>query len=258
MRKIKTMTTFTTIAVVAFQILAFSTLAIAGPCFDQAKQYGKGQSKSDQTIAPDCIQKVIDLAGANARRFSESGGFQAFGYANVLVVKKLNPLVERTIAGTSTELQNIKATAVDDLNDEVFVYDDVKKSVFVFTAAMGGNLAPLRTLQLDGLNGVVSIAVDPKRGELFVALEKEVAVFSRLANKDGKRSENSQTELRRLTGPQTGLSKISGITVNSQTGNLFVRDSADNKVSVFEIDNKGDTPPLRKFNTETGALGVSK
>lgn len=228
-------------------VLAVPTFAAAGPCFDQAKQYGKGRSPSDQTITPACIQKVMDSAGRNARGLSESGATQALGFANVLVVKQLDPLIERTIAGTSTELQNIKATAVDELNNEVFVYDDVKKSVFVFTTALGGNLAPKRTLVLDNLNGVVSIAVDSKHGELFIALEKEVAVFSRLANKDGKKPENSQSELRRLTGPQTGLSKISGITLNSQDERLFISDSDKNSVFVFETYAKGDTPPLREL-----------
>lgn len=253
MTKLKKKNALTTIAaavfpLLAFSVLAFSTLASAGPCFDQAKQFGRGKDKSDQVIDPQCIQKAMNQAATNARGLSESGALQAFGYANVLVVKKLNPLIERTIAGPSTELQNIIATAVDELNNEVFVYDDVKKSVFVFTTTMGGNLAPKRTLQLDGLNGVVSIAVDSKRDELFVALEREVAVFSRLANKDGKRAENSQTELRRLTGPQTGLSKISGITVHSQSERLFIRDA--NTVSVFETYSKGDTPPLRKFSVK--------
>ena len=185
----------------AGMMILLSIPAFAGPCFDQAKIYGKGRSSSDQVITVECLEIVKQSAGTAARTLSKNKIYQAVGYANVLIIRKFTPLTDFVIAGPQTNLEDIKATAVDEVNKEVSVYDAGMNAVLTFDATMGGNLGPKRILKLKKEENVtvVGLSIDSNNDELHVRYSGNhgTGIFFRQANAQGHRRENSQLELRR-------------------------------------------------------------
>ncbi|HEX6200454.1 MAG TPA: hypothetical protein VF150_09335 [Thermoanaerobaculia bacterium] len=110
--------------------------------------------------------------------------------------------------------------------------------ISTFADGANGDVLPLRQFSTLGSD----LAIDATRRELFVA-GNEIAVYD---------LDSPGLPLRRISGPETGLSGPSGIALDAERGELFVANFDGDSVSVYRADGETDTdgvePPLRTLS----------
>jgi DNA-binding beta-propeller fold protein YncE len=115
-------------------------------------------------------------------------------------------------------------------------------SITVFSKNAQGDTAPLRVIQgpKTQLNWPTGIAVDPERGEVFVAnaTGQSITVYSATVNGDA-------APLRVLRGPKTGLQDPTGIFLDTKNNELWVANFGNHSATVYRRDASGDTAPIR-------------
>lgn len=161
---------------------------------------------------------------------------------------------KRTISGWLTGLTRPAGLAVDVVNQELFVANDLGSgaSITVYPLAANGNVAPLRTLQgpLTALGGPLGMAVDFVHDELLVSnyqvsYEGSVTVYSRTATGDS-------APLRTIQGPHTGLNTPQGLALDLARDEIVVANSAftspaRGSVIVYPRLASGDANPIREI-----------
>lgn len=125
-------------------------------------------------------------------------------------------------------------------------------SITVYPKKASGDAAPLRVIQgpRTQLNWPTAMAVDPGRGELFVANDQgdSVLVFSVNAN-------GNAAPLRVLKGPKTLIKYPNGLTLDLKHDELWVANFGNHAATVYKRDASGDTAPLRVIRS--GPLDAS-
>jgi DNA-binding beta-propeller fold protein YncE len=90
------------------------------------------------------------------------------------------------------------------------------------------------------MNWPTSIAVDPDRGELFVANDTNdtVAIYSTEASGDA-------APIRVLKGPRTLIKNPTGVALDLKNKELWVSNFGSHSATVFPIDAEGNVAPKR-------------
>jgi DNA-binding beta-propeller fold protein YncE len=159
----------------------------------------------------------------------------------------------RVIEGRETDLEYNNGLYIDPKNGDIYsVASDTADNLIVFPRSASGNTAPSRQLKTPHRN--FATAVDEEKGEIFITIQypPKVVVYR-------KQAAGNEQPLRVLEGPRTGLSDAHGMAIDVQKKLLFVSNwgnSSDYQVAgsgqfhlpsitVYPLDAKGDTPPLR-------------
>ena len=122
----------------------------------------------------------------------------------------------------------------------------VPPSITVHARNASGNAAPLRVIEgpRTQLNWATGIAVDPERGELFVANDQgdSILVFRATASGDAE-------PIRVLKGPNSGIKNPTGLFLDTQNDELWVANFGNHSATVYKLTAEGDTPPLRTIRS---------
>ena len=130
-------------------------------------------------------------------------------------------------------------------------------SITVYSLTASGDTSPLRTITGPGtqLNWPSGVAVDPERGELFVANDAgdSILVFRTTAS-------GNAAPLRVLQGPKTLIRNPTGIQLDLKNDELWVANFGNHTATVFKRTAAGDSSPLRVIRSAppgTPALIIS-
>jgi len=119
-------------------------------------------------------------------------------------------------------------------------------SITVYSQTANGDTAPLRVIQgpKTQLNWPTGIAVDPQRGELYVAndMNHSILVFR-------ETSQGNVAPIRVLQGPRTGLENPTGVFLDTENGELWVANFGNHSMTVYESTAQGNLAPLRTIRT---------
>ena len=176
----------------------------------------------------------------------------------------LNDTPKRIIAGAATGLTKPTGVAVDMVNRELYVTNDVDNysSIVVFPLSANGDVAPIRTIQgtLTRLNGPVGLFVDHLHDELLVSCYKvmdvadygTVSAFPRAAN-------GNVAPLRLIGGHTTFLREPQALALDLERNEIAVAVSLFDETSYFGAimfynrTDVGDVYPAGEiFGTSTG------
>jgi hypothetical protein len=147
----------------------------------------------------------------------------------------------RIIQGSKTGLVDPVAVAVDQIHDEIFVFQrgPASRSVLVFDRMAQGDVAPKRVLNVSAGHG----AVDPIEDILILPGREGLLIFDRTAEGDAKPK-------RTIGGPKGGLRGGRAIEIYHPTRKIVVNvggggeDSVGgDHVGVWSLDANGDVPP---------------
>jgi DNA-binding beta-propeller fold protein YncE len=166
----------------------------------------------------------------------------------------------RRIEGESTRLSDSHGIAVDTKNKLVFVnnWGNISDyttagtgrfeapSITVYGLDASGDAPPLRVIQgpKTQLDWPAAMAVDPERGEVYVANDvgQSILVF--------RATDNGDTEPSRvLKGPQTGLSYPVGIFADTKNKELWVSNLGNSSATVYPLAANGNAAPLRTIRS---------
>jgi 6-phosphogluconolactonase (cycloisomerase 2 family) len=166
----------------------------------------------------------------------------------------------RRIEGESTRLSDSHGIAVDTKNKLVFVnnWGNISDyttagtgrfeapSITIYGLDASGDAPPLRVIQgpKTQLDWPAAMAVDPERGEVYVANDvgQSILVF--------RATDNGDTEPSRvLKGPQTGLSYPVGIFADTKNKELWVSNLGNSSATVYPLAANGNAAPLRTIRS---------
>jgi DNA-binding beta-propeller fold protein YncE len=115
-------------------------------------------------------------------------------------------------------------------------------SVTVYPSEASGDTAPLRVIQgpKTQLNWPTALAIDPERGELYVANDPthSILVFQSDASGDA-------APIRVLRGPKTLIENPTDLYLDLKNDELWVANFGNHTVTAYKRTAAGDTPPLR-------------
>jgi DNA-binding beta-propeller fold protein YncE len=118
----------------------------------------------------------------------------------------------------------------------------VPPSITVYPANADQDVAPLRVIQgpKTGLDWPTNIAVDAKRGELYVANSGSHSVLVFDVNAKG-----DEAPIRVLKGPRTELQFPTGVFFDAASDEVWVANFGGHTATVFARDARGDAAPKR-------------
>jgi len=181
----------------------------------------------------------------------------------VAVYRKLasgNEKPRRLIQGESTRLSDSHGIAIDAKNKLLFVNNwgnisDYRipgsgrfeaPSVTVYRLDADGDAPPTRMIQgqKTQLNWPGAMAVDPDRGELYVAndMGQSIIVFRETDQGDVQPA-------RVIKGPNTGLSYPTGVFVDTKNKELWATSLGNSSATVYSLTASGDARPLRTIRS---------
>jgi DNA-binding beta-propeller fold protein YncE len=161
---------------------------------------------------------------------------------------------KRTLSGPDTKLEFNCGLYVDPQTGDVYsVNNDTTDNMVVFPYGAQGNRPPSRELHVP--HGSYGIAVDEAAQEMYITVEhiNSVVVYKKMAQGEDK-------PLRTLGGPKTQLEDPHGVALDMKDRLLFVTNHGNTRggeepntygkfdqpsITVYPIDAKGDTAPLR-------------
>ncbi len=175
---------------------------------------------------------------------------------------------QRIIFGSNTGLGFPQGLYLDSKNNEIFVanlfvFDNpFPSTITVYDSEGSGNSSPKRTLKGPdtGLSGPNSVFVDTENGEIFVAnfFSDAITVYENDRTRTG---DLNISPIRTIKGPDTGLSGVRGVFVDTQYDLIFVTNSSDNDNSIVVYENDrtktgdlNDTPVITIRGQKTGLL----
>jgi DNA-binding beta-propeller fold protein YncE len=153
--------------------------------------------------------------------------------------------------------------AVDEQREELYSTNQYPPRVLVFRKYASGDEEPLRVIEgpRTGLSDVHGVAVDSQRRLIFVgnwgnASDHKVAGTGKfhppsitVYSLDAK---GDVAPLRTIQGPKTQLNWMGGISLDPETGNLWVANDVGNSVLVFKGTDNGDVAPRVIKGSKTG------
>jgi DNA-binding beta-propeller fold protein YncE len=115
-------------------------------------------------------------------------------------------------------------------------------SITVYSKDAKGDTPPLRVIQgpKTELDWPSSIAVDPDRGEIFVANDTGDSITVYRADASG-----DAAPIRVLKGPRTLIQNPTGVAVDLKNKELWVANFGNHSATVFPLDASGDAVPKR-------------
>ncbi len=115
-------------------------------------------------------------------------------------------------------------------------------SITVYRRTAEWDTPPLRTIQgpKTQLNWPQALAMDPERGELYVANDTTNSILVFKGDAEG-----DVAPIRVLTGPKTLIKNPTGVTVDLKNQELWVTNLSSHNATVYKLGASGDTPPLR-------------
>ena len=126
-------------------------------------------------------------------------------------------------------------------------------SITVYGRGVGGDAAPIRVIkgQRTQLNWPTGLAVDPERGELYVANDTgdSVLVFDVIAEGDA-------APKRVLKGPKSMVKSPTGVFYDYKHDELWVSNFGNHTAAVYKATAAGDTPPLRVIRSAPSDLAT--
>ena len=127
----------------------------------------------------------------------------------------------------------------------------LEPSITVHRMDAVGDTPPVRVIQgpKARLNWATGLALDPERGELFVANDNgdEVLVFDSAA-------EGDVAPKRILKGPKSLIKNPMGVYVDVANDELWVTNFGNHTATVYRRDASGDTPPLRLIRSSPSGV----
>jgi DNA-binding beta-propeller fold protein YncE len=119
-------------------------------------------------------------------------------------------------------------------------------SITIYPRDANGDLAPIRILKgpRTQLNWPTGLAVDPDRGELYVANDTgdSILVFSETAEGDA-------APIRTIKGPKSMIKSPTGVFYDYKHRELWVSNFGNHTATVFAADASGDVAPLRMIRS---------
>jgi DNA-binding beta-propeller fold protein YncE len=160
---------------------------------------------------------------------------------------------KRLIGGPKSSIQFNTCLYIDPKNGDIYsVENDVGDDVVVFSEDAEGDVTPSRILNVT--HRAYALAADEEKEELFVSVQYPpgVEVYRKAAS-------GNEKPLRVLSGESTRLSDSHGIAVDPKRKLMFVNNWGNisdpdvvgtgrfeaPSISIYPIDAKGDTSPLR-------------
>ncbi len=124
-------------------------------------------------------------------------------------------------------------------------------SITVYPRSVSGNTPPLRLIQgpKTQLNWPTALAIDPERGELYVANDPTHSILVFKADAEG-----DVTPIRVLQGPRTLLKNPTGVYVDLKSDEFWVANFGNHSATAYKRGAGGNTPPLRVIRS--GPLGA--
>ena len=166
----------------------------------------------------------------------------------------------RTLAGDQTRLADPHGVALDTKNNWLFVANHgnlrnqrvpgsgrfLPPAITVYPLNANGNTAPLREIAGPNtqLNWPAAIAVDPGRGELYVANDTgdSILVF-------GTADGGDVAPKRAIRGPKTGIKNPTGVFVDLKNEEVWVSNMGNASATVYPLTADGDVAPLRTIRS---------
>lgn len=157
------------------------------------------------------------------------------------------------------------ATAADEENGEVFITIQYPPKVMVYRKEASGDEKPLRVLEGEstGLHDAHGLALDVKRKLMFVGnwgdhsdyknpgqgrfYPPSITVYPLGANGD-------TAPLRIIQGSKTQLDWAGGMSLDPESGNLYVANDVGNSILVFKETDQGDVAPARVIKGQKTGL----
>ena len=163
----------------------------------------------------------------------------------------------RYIQGPSTRLKEPDRLAVDGVNNEIFVPEG--NQVLVFPRLASGDVAPIRTLDLDSSAG--SVDVDPINNLLVVRTSLRQDGRNQAALLIFNRTDQGKAKPKAvISGPNTGLRNVWTIRLYPPRGWILAVEQGTGKsdenswVGVWSIHDNGDVAPRWRIGGPQGSL----
>jgi hypothetical protein len=188
---------------VLLSFTAVSALAadLSSLCEKEARSFGDGSGKD--SISKDCEAHVRASSTGHLQARGTLSGISVTGHGNIIFVEDPKSKIkgQNLIAGKYTELDDLRALALDDEHREIVALTG-NGDVLFFSAVLTGNVAPRRILRHKELDGAISLALNPQQEELLVLNPKksEVLVFSRKGNVDAPEGKKHLSVLKIFRG----------------------------------------------------------
>jgi DNA-binding beta-propeller fold protein YncE len=126
-------------------------------------------------------------------------------------------------------------------------------SITVYPRDAGGDVAPIRKIEgpKTQLNWPTALAVDPKRGEIFVANDTgdSVLVFDIMASGDA-------APKRVIQGPKSMIKSPTGVFYDWEHDELWVANFGNHTATVYPATASGDAAPLRVVRSAPSNTGT--
>jgi hypothetical protein len=135
-----------------------------------------------------------------------------------------------SIAGPSTTIGH--ACGITELNNELFVVDDVANAIDVWSVTDSGDVPPERTIT----TSFTPVSIAAAGSAIYVGASDGVRVFAASAS-------GSATPLQTIAGSATTISGGAGVAVYQ--GELYVVSSTTGAVAVFPMSANGNVAPTR-------------
>jgi hypothetical protein len=152
-------------------------------CEKEGTRFGNGTGKD--RIPEECLFHISTKTNAYTYRKSADQDFTVWGHKNIISIKdpKTKMKSQNVISGKYTELEEVTAIALDEVNKEIVVINQGRE-VLSYSSVITGNVAPLRSVKSQDLEGAVDLVINPKKDQLIVLnpSTRQILFYSRLAN----------------------------------------------------------------------------
>jgi hypothetical protein len=153
--------------------------------------------------------------------------------------------------GDATTFTAPTGIAVDKAG-KIIVADNRTKTIDVFAAGADGNVAPVRQIDVSGVDYPYDVVTDGA-GDIWVAFSGSVAKFA--ADAQGKAA-----PMVTITGDQTHIGSARGIALDS-SGNIWIAEDSSRAILVFAKAAHDNAAPLRRIvgdaTTIVRAVGIA-
>jgi len=146
-------------------------------CFETANHYGDGNQFMD--IPKECFDTLTLRNAAKA----EDEKWSVVGENNLIMIKDLQSTKVTSIAGSYSEIDDIKSMLIDSDRDELYVLS-TRNEVKVYWLKLPGNVAPRRIVRNPEGSSIDKMVLDPIKGQLWLygSREEELIAVNRDAN----------------------------------------------------------------------------
>jgi hypothetical protein len=198
-------------------------------CEKEGLKFGDGTGRD--SIPEECSAYFLKQVTPRLKKSSKDGEFSVHAYKNIIFIKdpKSKLKGQNIIAGKYTELEDIKAIALDEENKEVVVVEG-NSDILAFSSVITGNVAPKRILKHKDLEHADELLVYKNQYIVLIEKKKEIIFFDRTANVDAPESKKNLKPFRVIKNVQGSELKLV-----SETDELLVIDGEDKSQSVFDL-----------------------